>query len=167
MNIYVGVTDYDWLVFLKSKSFPRVNFWCPSGLLAPKTLKRGDIFLFKLHKADGDCICGGGFFEKTFQLSCHSAWDEFGQQNGAQTFLDMKAKLGKYSGKHGVGTEEGYVGCTILERPFFFSNDNCIARPEGWSDGVVRGKTYFPVGKTSTVYSKLYAQVHERLSRVG
>lgn len=59
MQMYVGITDYDWFEFLKSKNAKEVNFWKP-GTQPFKALEENDLFLFKLH-APRDYIVGGRY----------------------------------------------------------------------------------------------------------
>ena len=48
MQIYVGITDYNWFQFLKERKSEEVNFWKP-GSQPFKALQENDLFLFKLH----------------------------------------------------------------------------------------------------------------------
>jgi len=66
MKIYVGVTDNAWYHFLAKRIDSlggEVNFWLPSPEQF-RVLKRGDLFLFKLHRSAEtgrrDVIAGGG-----------------------------------------------------------------------------------------------------------
>ena len=62
MQIYVGITDYNWFQFLKERKSDEVNFWKP-GSQPFKALQENDLFLFKLH-APQNYIVGGGYFVK-------------------------------------------------------------------------------------------------------
>ena len=44
MQIYVGITDYDWFQFLKNNKADEVNFWKP-GSQPFKALQENDLFL--------------------------------------------------------------------------------------------------------------------------
>lgn len=46
-NLFIGLTDYDWYDFLRTKGYEEVNFWRPGGT-AFKALRPGELFLFKL-----------------------------------------------------------------------------------------------------------------------
>lgn len=46
-NLFIGLTDYDWYDFLRTKGYDEVNFWRPGGT-AFKALRPGELFLFKL-----------------------------------------------------------------------------------------------------------------------
>jgi len=50
VNLYVGITDYDWFRFLAAlPSVEEVNFWQPGGRTNFRALRSGELFLFKLH----------------------------------------------------------------------------------------------------------------------
>lgn len=58
----MGVTDGDWYRFLSARPhLDEVNFWQPSGGRPFRSLAPGELFLFKLHRADR-YIVGGGVF---------------------------------------------------------------------------------------------------------
>ena len=44
MQIYVGITDYNWFQFLKNNKADEVNFWKP-GSQPFKALQENDLFL--------------------------------------------------------------------------------------------------------------------------
>ena len=48
MKLYLGVTDFDWYSFLAGRRPDEVNLWRPSPKQAFRTLRQGDLFLFKL-----------------------------------------------------------------------------------------------------------------------
>ena len=50
VNLYVGITDYEWFRYLWTlPSVEEVNFWQPGGRTNFKALQPGELFLFKLH----------------------------------------------------------------------------------------------------------------------
>jgi putative restriction endonuclease len=50
VNLYVGITDYDWFRFLSDLPFvDEINFWQPGGRTNFQALRPGELFLFKLH----------------------------------------------------------------------------------------------------------------------
>lgn len=61
MEIFVGVTDNKWFRYLKSIKPDEVNFWQPNSGRNFKTIKQGELFLFKLHSPN-NFIVGGGIF---------------------------------------------------------------------------------------------------------
>lgn len=57
VNLYVGITDYDWFRFLSAQpNIDEVNFWQPGGRVNFKALKPGELFLFKLQNGAKDSI---------------------------------------------------------------------------------------------------------------
>lgn len=53
VNLYIGITDYQWFQFLTSSpNLEEVNFWQPSGRTNFKALEPGELFLFKLHSPE-------------------------------------------------------------------------------------------------------------------
>ena len=80
VNLYVGITDYDWFRFLSAlPNVDEVNFWQPGGRTNFKALQSGELFLFKLH-SPRNFIVGGGVFARADILPTSLAWDAFGIQ---------------------------------------------------------------------------------------
>ena len=97
MRYWVGITDWDWHRFQAVRpELPEVNFWQPSAGRRPVALEPGALFLFKLHGPRGGQIVGGGFFAPYSTLPVRLTWDTFGIENGAATFDEMVARIGKY-----------------------------------------------------------------------
>ena len=49
VNLYVGITDYDWFRFFSAlPGIDEVNFWQPGGRTNFQALRPGELFLFKL-----------------------------------------------------------------------------------------------------------------------
>jgi putative restriction endonuclease len=72
VNLYVGITDYDWFRFLSA--LPRVeeiNFWQPGGRTNFRALHAGELFLFKLH-APGTSLSAAVFLHAP--TSCPLRW---------------------------------------------------------------------------------------------
>jgi hypothetical protein len=62
VNLYVGITDYDWFSFLAAQpDVDEVNFWQTGGRTNFPALRPGELFLFKLH-SPRNFIVGGGFY---------------------------------------------------------------------------------------------------------
>lgn len=96
MNLYVGITDYDWFTLHASKeSVEEVNFWRPSSNANFKVLEWGEPFLFKLH-APRNFIVGGGFFTKFLILPVSLAWETFRDANGARSLEEVRLRIAKY-----------------------------------------------------------------------
>jgi putative restriction endonuclease len=74
VNLYVGITDYDWFRFLAAlPAVDEVNFWQPGGRTNFQALRPGELFLFKLH-APRNFVVGGGVFARADILPTSLAW---------------------------------------------------------------------------------------------
>src|SRR5437016_17271 len=75
VNLYVGITDYDWFQFLAAlPGVDEVNFWQPGGRTNFHALRPGELFLFKLH-APRNFIVGGGVFARADILPTSLTWE--------------------------------------------------------------------------------------------
>lgn len=93
VNLYVGITDYDWFQFLSVQpNAEEVNFWQPGGRINFRALQPGELFLFKLH-APRNFIVGGGVFAHADILPVSIAWEAFGIKNGAPTLAEMRKRI--------------------------------------------------------------------------
>jgi putative restriction endonuclease len=159
MNMYVGVTDYDWYSMLKEQSCDEVNFWTPGGR-SFRAISENELFLFKLH-APRNYIVGGGFFVKFSQLPPYLAWDAFGIKNGVTSLDQLEERINKYRSRNRMDSSNPQIGCIILTEPFFFDEIDWIPVPEDWSNSIVQGKRY----STDTIAGKkLFDEVRYRLS---
>ena len=142
LRAYVGITDYDWYRYLSARSdLEEVNFWKPGGETAFRALEPGGLFLFKLH-APRDFIVGGGYFAHYSAIPASLAWEAFLTNNGAQTFEEMKARIGAYR-REGTGPfDDPTIGCILLEEPFFFAEADWIPVPADWKPQTQQGKRY-------------------------
>ncbi len=147
MKIYVAITDNEWYRFLASRVNQledEVNFWLPSPEPI-KTLQKGDLFLFKLHRSPEtgrrDVIAGGGIFISYSELPISLAWAIFEEKNGCSTFQEMRQKIVQYRRKPDNPREDFRIGCVILSEVFFFPKEHWFEVP-GWHQSIVRGKTY-------------------------
>lgn len=157
--MYVGLTDYDWFMTLKTANCEEVNFWRPGGNTNFSALNEGELFLFKIH-SPRDYIVGGGIFLKFSKLPISLAWDAFGIENGAKNLLEFSDQIYKYKKTNRLADPDPQIGCIILSMPFFFNENDWILVPANWSSSIVQGKRY----DTSEPYGMtLYAQVQERL----
>lgn len=145
-KIYVGITDTNWLEFIKghkSSIKKYINFWKPSAKVF-KAIEPGDLFLFKLHenKAYGENgeIVGGAYFVSFEQMSVLDAWDRFGFGNGAKAPLELQLALDKYRVRNSIDSD--IIGCIVLRDPFFFKKDRWIESPADWKKEIVSGKKY-------------------------
>lgn len=164
MKLFIGVTDNNWFRFLRSLSgVEEVNFWMPGGKGVFRALKPGELFLFKLHYPE-NFIVGGGVFAHSTLLPYTTAWETFGPMNGAPTNEEMKHRIEKYR-KHPVDLNS-QIGCILLQKPFFFEENQWIPAPAEFRPNIVKGKTF---DTESPAARLLLEQVKERLqfSRVS
>ncbi len=142
MRAFVSVTDYDWFRLLRdSAPLDEINFWQPSGKTQFKALKPGELFLFKLHSPK-NYIVGGGIFAHSSILPISLAWESFGISNGAQDFIQMRNRVAKYRKEKEDRLSDYFIGCILLEQPFFFPENQWIPVPSDWSPSIVQGKGY-------------------------
>jgi len=142
VNLYVGITDYDWFQFLSAQpSVDEVNFWQPGGRTNFKALKPGELFLFKLH-SPRNFIVGGGVFAHADILPVSMAWEAFGASNGAATLTEMRKRIAFYRNQADDPRNDYMIGCRILTQPFFFPEDQWIQIPPSWSPHIQQGRTY-------------------------
>lgn len=144
MKIYAGVTDQAWFDNLRNHpNLNEVNFWQPSASTQFKVLRKGDIFLFKLHKSprtrNQDLIAGGGIFTSFSILPISLVWEAFDTRNGAASFSELRRQLLQYRKIPDNPHEDFQVGCIILTQPFFFDESMWFPAPN-WSPSIVRGK---------------------------
>jgi putative restriction endonuclease len=142
VNLYVGITDYQWFKFLSSQSgLEEVNFWQPGGRTVFKALQPGELFLFKLH-SPRNFIVGGGVFAHSDILPVSLGWDAFGAKNGAATITEMRSRIAFYRKEADNPHADYPIGCRILTQPFFLSEDQWIPVPASWSPHIQQGRTY-------------------------
>ena len=159
MNGYVGITDGDWFTFLSGlPGIDEVNFWQPGGNRRFRALNPGEPFLLKLHSPH-DFIVGGGFFAYSELFPCSFAWTAFAEKNGAASLGEMRKRIERYRRTPPV-KEDYYIGCILLEQPFFFKRSDWISAPENWSNNIVQGKRY---DLTTGIGKRLWDQVQDRL----
>lgn len=138
MNIYIGVTDYDWYRYLAALGPEEVNFWQPGGSQRFRALAPGQPFLFKL-KAPHNHIAGGGFFVSHTFLPVSVAWETFGKKNGMPDYWAFSAKIRDYRSDNQPNPT---IGCIVLSDVFFLDQSEWIPAPASWSRNIVSGKTY-------------------------
>lgn len=159
MQMYVGITDFDWFKILKQANCDEVNFWKPGGRTNFKALNEGNMFLFKLHSPQ-DYIVGGGFFLKFSILPASLAWEAFGIANGAKNLSELKDRVYKYKKTNRLSDPDPQIGCIILSMPFYLEERDWIPAPKDWNRNIVQGKTY----DDSEIYGlALFEQIQEKL----
>ncbi len=161
MQIYVGITDYNWFQYLKERNSDEVNFWKP-GSQPFKALQENDLFLFKLH-APQNYIVGGGYFVKYSLLPTYLAWDAFGEKNGTASLQDLNAAIERYRSRNNIIMQNPQIGCIILTDVFYFDEQDWIPAPENFSKSIVQGKRYYTENADGL---RLFQQVQERLQLV-
>jgi putative restriction endonuclease len=142
VNLYVGITDYDWFCFLSAlPNVDEVNFWQPGGRTKFKALQAGELFLFKLH-SPRNFIVGGGVFARADILPTSLAWEAFGASNGAPSLAEMRKRIAFYRNQPDDPRDDYMIGCRILTQPFFFPEQQWIPIPASWSPHIQQGRTY-------------------------
>lgn len=158
MQIYVGITDYNWFQFLKNNKADEVNFWKP-GSQPFKALQENDLFLFKLH-APQNYIVGGGYFVKYSLLPTYLAWEAFGEKNGTTSLQDLNNAIEKYRARNNIIVKNPQIGCIILTDVFYFDEEDWIPAPGNFSRSIVQGKRYYTENEDGM---RLFQQAQERL----
>jgi putative restriction endonuclease len=141
VKLVVAVTDGDWFDHLRAMpNLTEVNFWSPSDR-AFRALEPGELFLFKLH-APRNFVVGGGWFAHTTILPCSLAWEAFGEENGAGSLREMRARIARYTKRSPEDRDDFHIGCRILTQPFFLPEHAWIGVDNVWPRNVVSFKTY-------------------------
>jgi putative restriction endonuclease len=154
---WIGITDTEWFEQLSTDAPVEVNFWQPSGRIPFRALEPGGLFLFKLHHPR-NFIVGGGWFVRYSALPASVAWKAFEAQNGVRSQAELIARVRKYA--RDDHSPDPLIGCSILERPFFWSRDMWIDLSGRWAPNIVRGRTY---DTTVPADAALWAEVRDRL----
>jgi putative restriction endonuclease len=142
VNIYVGITDYDWFRFLSAlPGIDEVNFWQPGGQTNFQALRPGELFLFKLH-APRNFIVGGGVFARADILPISLAWEAFDVSNGAPSFAEMRRRVALYREMPDDPRQDYSIGCRVLTQPFFLTENQWIPVPASWSRHIQQGRIY-------------------------
>jgi putative restriction endonuclease len=164
IKILVAVTDRDWFEHLRQRpDLDEVNFWSPSPI-GFQALQPGELYLFKLHKEDGDLIVGGGVFgwaEKSMPLAL--AWEAFGEANGATNLAEMRKRILRYRELPPDNRGPIEIGCRILTQPFFWPEELWLQPPPSWKPNIVRFKTFTTDGAEGVA---LWDAVQERSASV-
>lgn len=160
-TITVGVTDFNWYSFLRSREPLAVNFWQPSDKQIRK-LKRGELFLFRLKKEHGGKIAGGAEFMSSDSRTINQAWNYWGQDNGLANKQEFMELLSKYRRRNGdETTESSEIGCICLVRPFFLNEEGWFEVPE-WPDNV---PTHIHYSTNEGVGAFLHKTIKDLLAR--
>lgn len=139
MHFWVGVTDNRWYQFVSTRQFDEVNFWQPSTRAPFSGLPAGTPFLFKLRRPNHH-IAGGGYFVRYTRLPLLTAWEVFGQQNGASSLQEFLALIG---GNRAAGAQPSTeIGCTVLTDVFFLPQSHWISAEELFNPNIMVGQKY-------------------------
>jgi putative restriction endonuclease len=159
MRFWVGVTDSDWFDHLRDRSPDEVNFWQPSAERRAVRLEAGAPFLFKLH-APRNFVVGGGFYVRYSALPARLAWEAFGEKNGAGSYEVLRERVRRYRKEPFTG--DPFIGCNILNAPFFLDEKDWIPIPASWASNTQQGKTF---DTDSSDGQKLWSAIRERPAR--
>lgn len=142
MRLVIAVTDNDWYWQLRSRPLlEEVNLWQPGGGLRFQGLASNELVLFKPHTPHHS-IVGGGFFLHSAKLPCSLAWEIFERDNGASSLHEMRRRIERFRHLPENETQDYQIGCTLLQRPFFFDEVDWIPLPADFSKNVATGKLY-------------------------
>lgn len=140
MRFWCGVTDNSWYKFLSSCDCGEVNFWQPGSRVPPiANMPAGTLFLFKL-RVPYHHIVGGGHFVSYTRLPLVSAWEVFGEQNGAPSLSEfLKLITSLRNEPTDFNTE---IGCTVLTGVFYLPKERWIEAGDRFAKNIMVGKTY-------------------------
>ncbi len=155
MKFFVAVTNNDWFHFLSKIQPDEINFWRP-GRQPFSALEVGQPFLFKLHYPS-NFIVGGGFFIRYELLPLSLAWEAFGKKNGVPDIFTFRSVIQKLAQTTDINP---FIGCIILNEPFFFSREQWIEAPPDFSRNIMSGKTY---NTTSIIGQRWWNMVQQNL----
>lgn len=160
MEMYVGVTDYDWYTFQMEKKYDEVNFWKPGIKKEFKALQLNSLFLFKLKKPH-DAIVGGAYYVGYSVLPYDIVWDTFEKRNGADNKEEFYTRICNFKKTHKMNSDDMRIGCIILTEPFFFEEKDWIKPINNWSSQIVQGKKYdTTVGEGKRVYKEVIKRLN-------
>lgn len=166
MRFWAGVTDNRWHQFVSARQFHEVNFWQPSTRQPFVGLPEGTPFLFKL-KRPHHHIAGGGYFVRYTRLPLSTAWEIFGEQNGAETLPDFLSLIrGNRENPVFPSTE---IGCTVLTDVFFLPRDRWIDAHGLFAPNIMVGRSYDTTSDVAaqSIWKQLSAaQIERRVATV-
>jgi HNH endonuclease len=153
MRFWLGVTDNRWFQHVATHKFGEVNFWQPSAKAPFVDAPEGTPFLFKL-KRPHHHIAGGGHFVRHTRLPLATAWDVFGQQNGAESLRIFHQLIAANRPEPpGLDTE---IGCTVVTDVFYLPQERWIPVGERFAREIMVGKFY---DATQPVAQELWQEV--------
>lgn len=144
MRFWAGVTDNRWYQFVREHAFAEVNFWQPSARAPFTNLPEGTPFLFKL-KRPNHHIAGGGYFVRYTRLPLLTAWEVFGQQNGAESLETFLALI--QGNRQTPVSLDSEIGCTVLTDVFYLSERKWIPAEKHFAPNIMVGRSYDTAAK--------------------
>jgi putative restriction endonuclease len=139
MRFWLGVTDNRWFQFVSSRDCGEVNFWQPSARAPFTDLPEGTPFLFKL-KRPHHHIAGGGHFVRYTRLPLTTAWDVFGQENGAESLHAFHTLIrANRADPPSLDTE---IGCTVVTDVFYLPQSRWVSVGDRFAREIMVGKFY-------------------------
>lgn len=139
MRFWAGVTDNRWYQFVSRRQFDEVNFWQPSARPPFRELPEGSPFLFKLRRPNHH-IAGGGYFVRHTRLPLLTAWEVFGEQNGAASLSEFVSLIG--GNRQTPVSLDTEIGCTVLTDVFFLPRPQWILAAGLFASNIMVGRTY-------------------------
>lgn len=140
MRYWLGVTDNRWYQFVSGGRFSEVNFWQPSAKppFSPE-IPAGTPFLFKL-KSPNHHVAGGGHFVRHIRLPLITAWEVFGQQNGADSLEDFYRLI--TANRTNVAARDTEIGCTVVTDVFYLPQTRWVSVGDRFARSIMVGKFY-------------------------
>jgi len=141
MDGFVAVTDPGWYERLARTPGPKdANFWRPSTRAF--RLSVGTPFLFKL-KSPHNAIAGFGYFAGFTILPDWLAWETFGEANGVESLVALRARLATIQqGARIPADAGGRIGCCLIAEASFFARESWVTVPADWSPRTQTGAGY-------------------------
>jgi putative restriction endonuclease len=147
MRFWLGVTDNRWFQFVSSRGCGEVNFWQPSAKPPFVGLPEGTPFLFKL-KSPHHHIAGGGHFVRYTRLPLTTAWDVFGQENGAESLNAFHALI--RANRADPPSFDAEIGCTVVTDVFYLPQSRWVSVGDRFAREIMVGKSYDTAVPAST-----------------
>ena len=160
MNFHIYPTDRRWFDFLRARpDIDEVNFWQPGGTRVWKSLRPGELLLFRL-KSPVNRIAGAGVFVHSSVYPLGLAWEAFGEKNGTDSYEEFRRRIASFKGfnRPDLMPDDEQIGCIILQSPTFFPEESWIPVPPDYSTNLVQGKRYHAaVGYGKEVFQSVSA----------
>jgi len=137
---FVAPTDHGWYEHLRARpELQEINFWRPGGARFA-ALQPGEPFFFKL-KAPHHAIGGFGRFSTFERMPLQTAWEIFGEANGAADPVTLRIRTRQLAASRRFSPEQP-IGCIVIASPVFFAPDEWLPVPADWQQNIVSGRRY-------------------------